>query len=362
MKQLYQVRKVAIAMKAKSVLICLAGVLSLLSITCKEHAADSNEPDDQQRALDEVFALAGQNANLLSLIVSRDDQIVKEQYFRSTDSLSPHDVRSVTKSVESTLMGIAIDKGFIPSEDQKIGDYIRPLVGTLDSGKANITIRNVLTMSSGLSGNDLPDVTEYNNWYNAPNQLQYTLNKLLVQQPGQVFGYNTGASHMISVILTKAGGMSTLQFAKQYLFGPLGIADHSWQLDKQGYCIGGAGLSLTPPAMLKIGRLYLHKGMYNGVRVVSEEWINKASTFKITTNGAQPFGPGYGYLWWTGSRDSHEYFFANGYGGQFIVVVPDLSLVVVATNVWSNVSVDTASQQWYSTIDLIMNRIVPLYE
>jgi CubicO group peptidase (beta-lactamase class C family) len=337
-------------------------LLSLLSITCKEEAVESNKPDDRQRALEDVFALAGQNTNLLCLIVYKDDHIVKEQYFRSTDSLSPHDVRSVTKSVVSTLMGIAIDKGIIPSEDQKIGDYVRPLVGTLDSGKANITIRNVITMSSGLSGNDLPDVTEYNNWYNAPNQLQYTLNKSLIQQPGQVFGYNTGASHLISVILTQAGGMSTLQFARQYLFGPLEITDRPWQQDKQGYCIGGAGLSLTPHDMLKIGQLYLKKGMYNGVRVVSEEWIKKASTFKITTNGAQPFGPGYGYFWWTGSRDSHEYFFANGYGGQFIVVVPDLNLVVVAANVWSNVSVDTASQQWYNTIDLIMNRIVPLYE
>ena len=343
-------------------LTCSFALLSMLSITCKEGAVEPNRPDDQLRALEDVFALAGQNTNLLCLIVHKDDHIVKEQYFRSTDSLSPHDVRSVTKSIVSTLMGIAIDKRIIPSEDQKIGDYLRPLVGTIDSAKANITIRNVLTMSTGLSGNDLPDVTEYNNWYNAPNQLQYTLNKPLIQQPGQVFGYNTGASHLVSVILTQVGGMSTFQFAKQYLFGPLGIADHPWQQDKQGYYIGGAGLSLTPHDMLKIGQLYLNKGTYNGVRVVSEEWIKKASTFKITTNGAQPFGPDYGYFWWIGSRPSHEYLFANGYGGQFIVVVPDLNLIVVAANVWSNISVDTAGQQWYITLDLIMNKIIPLYE
>ena len=114
--------------------------------------------------------------------------------------------------------------------------------------------------------------------------------------------------------------------------------------------------------MLKIGQLYLNKGVYNGVRIVSESWINKASTFKITTNNIVSFGPGYGYLWWVGNTGRHGYFFANGYGGQFIVVVPDLNLVVVATNVWSGVPAATANQQWSSTLALIMNRIVSLYE
>ena len=349
-------------MKVGSVTGCLFLLLAMLCIACKKDTTEPNNPNDPAGALEDVFLLAGQNPNLLCLTVYKDDHILKEQYFRSTDSLSPHDVRSVTKSIMSTLMGIAIDRGIVPSESQKIGEYLRPLVGTIDSSKANITIRDVLTMSSGLSGNDLPDVTEYNNWYDAPNQLQYTLDKAMVYQPGQVFGYNTGASHLISVILTRATGMSTFQFAKQYLFGPLGISDHSWQQDKQGFYIGGAGLSLTPHDMLKIGQLYLKKGTYNGVRVVTEQWIEKASTFKITTNGAQPFGPGYGYFWWTSGAVSHEYYFANGYGGQFIVVVPDLNLVIVAANTWSNVPVNTANQQWYSTIDLIMNRIIPLYD
>ena len=114
--------------------------------------------------------------------------------------------------------------------------------------------------------------------------------------------------------------------------------------------------------MLKIGQLYLNRGMYNGVRVVSEAWIDKASTFKITTKDIEPFGPSYGYLWWIGSSQSHGYFFANGFGGQFIVVVPDTRLIVVATNAWSNVPIDQANQQWTSTLNVIMNKILPLYE
>jgi CubicO group peptidase (beta-lactamase class C family) len=262
----------------------------------------------------------------------------------------------------STLIGIAIDRGFIPSEQEKIGDYLRPLLSIPDSAKANIRLRDVLSMTSGLSGNDLPVVSEYNRWFNAPNQIEYTLNQPLVNGPGQVFGYNTGASHLTSVILTLATGMPSAQFAAQYLFDPLGIAVQPWGKDNQGFYNGGAALSLTPHDMLRIGQLYLNRGMYNSVRIVSEQWIDKATTLRVSTNGINPFGPGYGYLWWIGSTPSHGYFFANGYGGQFIVVVPTLKLVIVATNTWSQVSGDTADQQWYTTLDLIINKIIPLYE
>lgn len=334
-------------------------ILSILSFSCKERVVAPFGPSWE---LEDAFAIASQDPNLKCLIVYKDEHIVKEQYFHPGDSTSAHDVRSVTKSVMATLIGIAIDKGLIPSENQTIGSYLTPVVGAMDSAKEGITIRDVLSMSSGLSGNDLPDVTEYNNWYNAPNQLQYTLNKSLVNQPGQVFGYNTGAAHLTSVILTQASEMSTLQFAKQYLFRPLDIADPPWRTDKQGYYNGGAALSITPHDMLKIGLLYLNRGVYNGVRIVSESWIDKASNFQITTNGIEPFGPGYGYLWWTGTSGPHSYCFANGYGGQFIVIVPDLRLIVVATNQWSGVASDVASEQWYSTLSVIMNRIIPLYE
>jgi CubicO group peptidase (beta-lactamase class C family) len=330
----------------------------ILCFSCKDKTVGPNE---SSRALEEAFSVAAQNTNLRCLIVFKDDKIIKERYFHPGDSSSAYNVRSVTKSVMATLIGIAIDQGIIPSEEQKIGDYLQPLVGSIDSVKANIKIRDLLSMSSGLSGNDIPDVTEYNNWYNAPDQLEYTRNQPMINQPGQVFGYNSGASHLTSIILTQAAGISTLQFAKQYLFQPLGIADPSWGIDKDGIYNGGSTLSLTPYDMLKIGQLYLNRGVYNGVRIVSEEWIEKASTFKITTNDIISFGPGYGYFLWIGSSASHGYFFANGYGGQFIVVVPNIRLIVVATNNLSNVSISAANQQWYNTMDVIINRIIPIY-
>ena len=134
----------------------------------------------------------------------------------------------------STLIGIAIDNGFIISEDQTIDVFLDPLVGNLDSAKSNIRIRDLLSMSSGFYGNELSSSSEYNSWISAPNQLLYTLSQPLVSQPGQTFYYNSGASHLLSIILTQATGMSSYNFAKQYLFQPLGISDHNWSTDKPG--------------------------------------------------------------------------------------------------------------------------------
>jgi CubicO group peptidase (beta-lactamase class C family) len=343
----------------RATLPCLYILLFMLCTSCKDKSVDSTQPPG---IFDDAFSLAAQNTNLKCLIVYKDDRIVKEQYFHPGDAGAPHDVRSVTKSVMATLIGIAIDKGTLSSENQTIGGFLQPLIGHIDSVKANIKITDVLSMSTGLSGNELADASQYNNWYNAAEQVIYTLSKPLTSAPGKVFNYDSGVAHLLSAILTQTSGSSTLQFGKQNLFLPLGIAVPSWEVTKDGFNNGAAGLQLTPYDMLKIGQLYLNKGVYNGTRIVSEEWINKASSFKITTNNAQPFGPGYGYCWWIGNIHSHNYFFANGWGGQFIVVVPDLRVVVVATNKWSGVPVSTANEQWYSTLDLIINNILPLCE
>lgn len=295
------------------------------------------------------------------ILVCKDGQIISEKYFPSGDSASSHDIRSVTKSVTSTLIGIAIDKGYIKSENENIIDYLRSLDNNIDKAKENIKISDLLSMSSGIEGSDLTNISEYEDWRHAKNQFIFTLEKPIIHQPGEVFAYNSGASHLLSIILTQATGMSTFEFAKKYLFIPLSIADHNWEQDKQGNYNGSAGLCLTPRDMIKIGQLYLNKGMYNGKRIVSEEWINKVSTFKITTKNIEPFGPGYGYLWWTGNANGHDYFFANGYGGQFIVVSPFSNLIVVATNNWAGVSSTTANQHWYSTLDSIINKIIPAH-
>ena len=336
-------------------------IISLLFTLLIIYSCKKEEPEPKpDYTIDDVFVEAAQNQNLRCLVVFKNDHIAKEKYFIG-DSLTTHDVRSVTKSVMATLVGIAIDKGYISNEDITIGNYLQPYYSSIDSIKASITIRDLLTMSSGISGNELLDISAYLNWFNAPNQIVYTLTRPMESEPGESFAYNPGTAHLVSAILTQATEMTTKQFAKQYLFQPLAIEDHYWPTDKQGITDGTAGLNLTPYDMLKIGRLYLNRGIYNDTQVVSENWVNKTSSFKISTEGIEPFGPAYGYLWWIGDINSHDYFFANGYGGQFIVVVPDINLIIVATNNWSGISTTTANQQWYSTLNMIINKIIPLY-
>ncbi|WP_320052383.1 serine hydrolase [uncultured Acetobacteroides sp.] len=348
-------------MKAKSFLLYVFLLIVVAFAACRKDNANKQDPTPTPTELDDIFDAAASNPNLRCLIVYKDGKIVKEKYYQSNVANTPHDVRSVTKSVMATLVGIAIDKGYIQSEQVPIGDYLKAYLPITDTAKANIKLYHLLTMSAGMFSDELTSTTRYLDWFNAPDQLAFTLNQPFITKPGQSFYYDSGIAHLTSAVLVQATGMSTYQFAKKYLFTPLGIGDRNWLVDKRGINNGGAGLELTPYDMLAIGKLYLNKGSYGNTQVVSESWVAKATTAKITTNNAQPYGPNYGYFFWVGSLSSHDYFFANGYGGQFIVVVPDANLIVVATNSWANVSSTVAIQQWSSTMSIIANKIIPLY-
>ncbi len=335
-------------------LVCLA----LSTLSCSQTAADSDGGVDTAR-LDGAFVAARQFSNLKCLVVSQNGKIVREEYFNDGGPDIPHDVRSVTKSVTGLLIGIAIDKGFIPGVDQRIGTYIDPLVEGLTEEKADITIGHLLTMSGGFTWNELASATEYNNWITAPNQVQYLMDRPLSSQPGRSFTYNSAALHLLSVVVSKAATMRTDEFARQHLFGPLGIGERAWQADRQGFNNGGTGLQLTPHDMVKIGQLMLDGGEANGRRIVSVQWVDEAMSSKIGTQASMGFSDGYGYCWWTGRTSKGAYAFANGYGGQFILVEPSRRLVVAATNKWSGVPSVTANDQWSATMDLLVNRVLP---
>ena len=230
-------------MKTKILVYLLFISFLVITISCKK---EPDNTDNKPVTLEDIFSDASHISNLRCLIVYKDDHIVKEKYFHPGDSLTPHDVRSVTKSVMATLIGIAIDKGYLQSENDSIGDYLLPYVSTIDAVKANIKIRDVLTMTSGITGNELATPAEYNDWFSSPDQLTYTLNKPMAHQPGTYFNYNSGAAHLSSAILSQASGVSTIKFAEQYLFKPLDIETHNWEMDKRDLNNGGAGLRLTP--------------------------------------------------------------------------------------------------------------------
>jgi CubicO group peptidase (beta-lactamase class C family) len=155
--------------------------------------------------------------------------------------------------------------------------------------------------------------------------------------------------------------MSTYEFSLQHLFHPIGIEEVDWYVDKQGYCNGGAGLFVTPHDMVKIGELILNHGVYKGNVIVSSDYIEQAIQSKVSVVGQMNFASNYGYSWWLGQNNKGNYIFANGYGGQFIVIVSNLDLIVVATNTWSGVTAVVASDQWYRTLDIIINSVIPAF-
>ncbi|NIN10857.1 MAG: serine hydrolase [Gemmatimonadales bacterium] len=333
-----------------------ATALALLIASCLGAAPPPQGIDNEQLA--QAYAQAEQIEGIKSLLVAQRGALLAEQYFNGHGPNALHDVRSVTKSFTSALIGIAIREGFIQDVEMTLADFLGGLVDNLDEEKGRITIRQLLTMSSGLEWHELGSYSEFNRWMSAPDQLEYILDKPFVDPPGARFNYSDGGAHLLSVILTEATGLSALDFAQQYLFEPLGVGDRQWLVDNQGYNVGGAGLQVTSRDMLQFGMLYLNAGAAGSHQIVPPGWATTSTQAHIATATALPYGPHYGYLWWVGSAHDHDFYFATGYGGQFIVVVPDLDLVVVATCEWHYVAA-RANEHWYDIIRLIVERVIP---
>ena len=349
-----------ISRKIKFIIPFFFVLIIITSLSCNKDSF-SNPESFKSANLDDAFNKASQIANIKSLVVWQNGNIIRESFFNKEGPDALHDVRSVTKSVISILIGIAIDKKIIPSVNQSINNYLSPLGYKLTEEQKSITIQHLLTMSSGFQWSELISVSEYNNWATAPNQVQYLLNRTLSSKPGEVFSYNSAALHLLSVILTQASGISTIDFANKYLFNPLETSITKWETDNQEFINGAAGLNITPYDMIKIGQLIINKGLYKNKRIVSEEWIENSTSPKISTNNATPYGTSYCCCWWGGTISKYDYVFANGWGGQFIVIIPSLKLVVTATNKWSGIVSSKANEQWMSTLDIIMKDIVPKF-
>lgn len=317
-------------------------------------AAKNIDSEMLEDAYEQISTVTG----IMSLLVSRDGDLVSEEYSNGASADSMHDVRSVTKTVMSILTGIALEEGFIGSLNETIADYLTTVLDTIDAERGAITIYQLLTMSCGLEWNELNGGGEYSGWVNSDEHLAYVINKPFIHEPGNGFNYNTGAPHLLSAILTEATGMNTGKFMEQYLFEDMDIGFREWEEDGRGYFNGGAGLELTPYDMVKIGNMYLNGGVHNGIRIISQDWLDQSVYPHFSTGQWMPFSQNYGYYLWLGSAHGYDYYFANGYGGQFIVVVPELELVVTATCEWRYMG-DQAGVNWNTIMDVIVNTIIP---
>jgi CubicO group peptidase (beta-lactamase class C family) len=335
-------------------------------ISCHEEETDHRFPLAGKHNIDETQLIKAFDAfkqvdGALSIIVARDGEIVAEE-FTNYNNYGPDSIKnvmSITKSFTALLIGLAIDKGYIENINDHISKYLTGIVTFPDTVKANITIEQLLKMSFGHSWNGTSSSSLYNSWINSADQLQYILDLPLDNPPGTVFNYSDGASHLLSVIITRATGQNTVDFAKENLFDPLEISKFAWTKDHEGYPIGAAGLQIKPRDMIKFGNLILNRGKYNGIQVVPESWIDTMTTTKISTNNNIPFGPEYGYQIWIGSANGHKHIFAMGWGGQFIFIVPDYNLVVSATCWTQGLGWEQAGDHWNSIINIIVNQIFP---
>ena len=267
-----------------------------------------------------------------SLLVVKNGYLVFEKYYSWGSPEKYAVVHSVTKSVTSALIGIALDKGYLNSVDQKLIEFFPEYItDDLDPKKKEISLKQLLTMSSGFRWNDRGPVM--GDWYTSSNWAKFTIQLPQENNPGEVFNYNSSTSHLLSIILSKSIKTSTLDFAKRNFFEPLGIQSAYWHQGPQGYYIGGFGLGLSARDLAKIGFLYLNNGYWNGQSIVSEYWVKESTAQQIQAFRHPIYGSfGYGYQWWVKKVDGYSSFRAWGRRGQFIVIVPKLDLVIAVTS------------------------------
>jgi len=253
-------------------------------------------------------------------------------YYHGTDE---HTMQSVSKTVTSVTLGIAITrKDFTAGLDTPVLKYFDPSkVANVDERKRRMTIRDVLTMTTGL---DWDEETPYNDPRNAASLMeatddwvQFVIDRPMAHQPGSTFAYSSGATELLAYIFKKETGQDIEEYAKQYLFTPLGIDHFYWKRNPVGLVDTEGGLYLRAEDLARIGYLYLHHGMWVGTQIVSSDWVQQSLTPRIDSDESSK----YGFQWWLFPHGEpvRLAWAALGFGGQRLLVFPEDDLIVVFT-------------------------------
>lgn len=283
-----------------------------------------------------------------SVLISKDKQLVYEQYFNGFKRDSLHDSRSSFKSIASLLVGIAIDKGFIKNVDQKVYEFFPeyPFLKT-DELKKLMTIKNLLEMKSGFDCEEFNDTKDCEDEMSkSKNWVEYSLKIPMKDKPGEVWAYTSVDPVILSGIIRKATNMSVMDFAKKYLFDPMGISDYKWTIDPSGNGMTGGSFYIKPIDMLKIGQMVKDKGIWEGKQIISKKWILQSTVCDIAipdfsymktsrSKIGSPQPAYYGYYWYRETLKTNaieeNLLFASGNGGQYIFISEKLNLTVVFT-------------------------------
>jgi CubicO group peptidase (beta-lactamase class C family) len=247
-----------------------------------------------------------------------------------------HSLQSVTKSVTAVLIGIAIGRGDISGPDAFLVSFFENYdLSRVDERLRRATLDDLLTMRSGIEWHedrpfDSTNTTLQLEW--SEDWIQFTLDQPMDADPGEKWAYNSGGSHLMSGIVKAAAGKYVDEYAEAYLFGPLGVTDYHWKRTPKGYPDTEGGLYLEAEQLAKIGYLYLNDGVWDGQRILPEGWV-RASTARHVES-VNRAGWGYGYQWWRPDRDGTEVWAGLGFGGQFLLVLPEHQLIGVV-NCWN---------------------------
>lgn len=280
------------------------------------------------------------------LLVIRHGFVVLEEYLANYGPEDVHHLFSCTKSVTSTLVGIALNMGYLETIDNSVLSFFPGYNFSNPSPRKDaVSVGNLLTMTAGISWNEEHyggELNDYNKMVRSDDWIQYVLDKPMISDPGEVFEYNSGASHLLSAIIQESTNKSTLAFAVENLFEPLGITEYDWGEDPQGIYRGASRLKLKPSDMAKIGYLYLRDGLWDGTQILSQDWVQTTSIAQVHVDESL----GYSYQWWI--LPELGAYYALGWGYQSIIIVPayDLVIVVTAATLDSSTEVESILKRW----------------
>jgi Beta-lactamase class C and other penicillin binding proteins len=343
--------------------ILFTAIALILIINCQGQNSNTPQLKELKKRIDDRTY-----PNIDGIIVEHCDEIIVEEYFNEFDKNRRHDMRSSFKSVTSLLAGIAVDKKLITIDDKLI-KYFPELK---DSDKGNITIQDLLEMRSGLNCEEFYDIGPdcENAMWNTDDWIAYCLNIKLQGKPGLNWSYSSNDPMLMGEVISRASGMTIMEFAKQNLFKPLNIGDYKWTITPKGRGMTAGSFYMKPTDMLKIAKLVFNNGNWYGKQIVSQEWIKKSTNCEIEIDfsftrysrmsNAKYSSAKYGFYWYRENLKYNEVntevLFASGNGGNYLMVLPEFNTKVVFTG--SNYG------NWRGKLpfEILLKYIIPMIE
>jgi CubicO group peptidase (beta-lactamase class C family) len=295
----------------------------LLTLTTAVRGAD-----DIQERLEVLLDEAENLSPLQTVVISHKGRVVAERGYRGHSPARSANIKSASKSIISALVGIAIEKSLLEGTDQMIAPLLQhDLPAKPDPRLREVTIGHLLSMQAGLGRTS---GANYGRWVASSNWVRAALAMPFDDEPGGAMLYSTGSTHLLSAILTRVTGRSTLELAREWLGRQEGFAISAWDRDPQGIYLGGNNMAMTPRSLLAFGELYLNGGVSrDGERLIPIEWIEASWQPRTASRFT---GDGYGYGWFMRRVAGEDVYYGWGYGGQMIYVVPGQELVAAMTS------------------------------